>query len=196
MISIHFLFLSFMYIISTRLDISSHRSRCKLSAVCSDLSQIDLHKLNSMVGHSQEYCQGIKDKGYDEPGFDVIYTLLAFHHIKDPESMMNDVIKDKYLNNGGRIIVMDYEHDDAKQIFHPEHIRIGDHYEHDGFSIDQVQEWFVNGNNRSTTKWDLDTLEISKVPFLAPVDPEEYDLVPKRIEETYNIIIATCCTSA
>ena len=149
-----------------------------------------------MVGHSEENCHGIKDRWYEEPGFDVIYTLLAFHHIKDPESMMNDVIKDKYLNNGGRIIVMDYEHDDTKQIFHPEHIKIGDHYEHDGFSIDRVQEWFVNGNNRSTTKWDLDTLEISTVPFLAPVDPDEYDLVPKRKEETYNIIIATCCTSA
>ena len=41
----------------------------------------------------------------------------------------------------------------------------------------EKKEWFVNGNNRSTTKWDLDTLEISKVPFLAPVDPDEHDLV-------------------
>ena len=148
-----------------------------------------------MVGHSHSYCQGIKDKWYEDPGFDVIYTLLAFHHIKDPEFMMNDVIKNKYLNNGGRIIMMDYEHDDTKQIFHPEHIKIGDYYEHDGFSIDQIREWFEKGNKSSTSKWDLDTLEIFRVPFLSPVDPDECNLVPKRREETYNIILATCCTA-
>ena len=148
-----------------------------------------------MVGQSHESCQGVKDKFFEEPGFDVLYTLLAFHHIKDPEKMMNDVIKNKYLNHGGRIIVMDYEHDDTKQVFHPVHIKIGEHYEHDGFSKAQLREWFEKGNKSSTLKWDLDTLEIFKVPFLFPVDPDDCNLVPKRIEETYNIIVATCCTT-
>ena len=43
-------------------------------------------------------------------------------------------------------------------------------------------------------KWDLDTLRISKVPFLCPVDPIWFNIVPKRVEETYNMLMITCCT--
>ena len=128
-------------------------------------------------------------------GFDILYTLLAFHHIKNPEQMLNEVLKEKFLNNGGRIIVMDYEYDDTKQIFHPAHLKVGEHYEHDGFSEGEVRGWFEKSNEcNCKVRWDLATFEVTKVPFLAPVDPDFLDLIPKVNEETYNIIIATCCT--
>ena len=164
----------------------------KMSAICKDLSKIDLERINSIVGSKLDPKE---DK--DNKGFDLVYTLLAFHHIETPEKLLNEILKGKYLNPGGRIVVMDYENDKTKQIFHPVHLKVGQHYEHDGFSEAEVYNWFERGNNDdSKRKWNLETLEITKVPYLAPVDPDFLDLVPKRKAETYNLLVATCCTVA
>jgi SAM-dependent methyltransferase len=80
-----------------------------------------------------------------DTGFDLIYALLAFHHLKTPETMLNQVLKDNYLNPGGRILIMDYERDPMKQIFHPIHLINGEHYEHDGFTEKIVRDWFEKG---------------------------------------------------
>ena len=73
----------------------------------------------------------------------------------------------------------------------------GDHYEHDGFSEKEIFDWFEKGNmGNSLKKWDLKTLEITKVPFIKPVDPARSDLIPKRIDETYTMLMITCCTKS
>ena len=71
----------------------------------------------------------------------------------------------------------------------------GEHYEYDGFVEKTVRDWFKRGNLSvdSKKKWDLETLEITKVPMVIPVDPVWMDLIPKRIEETYNMLTITCC---
>ena len=52
--------------------------------------------------------------------------MLAFHHLNNPQKMLNEVLKENYLNPGGRILIMDYEYDPKKQIFHPVHLIKGD----------------------------------------------------------------------
>ena len=69
----------------------------------------------------------------------------------------------------------------------------GVHYEHDGFTEATVRQWFAQGNMDNPNKvWDLDHLEITRVPLLCPVDPDFRDLVPERKEEVYNILVITC----
>ena len=60
---------------------------------------------------------------------------------------------------------MDYEHEPKKQIFHPVHLIKGEHYEHDGFVEKNVREWFEKGNAGSEKKWDLSSLNITRVAF-------------------------------
>ena len=104
-------------------------SEAKVSAQLADLDQIDLATLNGMTG-------GGKEK---EDGFDLIYSLLAFHHIPDPCRMLNGVLKDKFLKQGGRIVLMDYEQDPDKQIFHPVHLKQA---LFDCPSVSQSEFWF------------------------------------------------------
>ena len=99
-------------------------------------SEIDLKQLNSSI------TTDVKNL---DTGFDLIFALLAFHHLKSPETMLNQVLKDNYLNPGGRILIMDYERDPKKQIFHPIHLINGEHYEHDGFTEKIVRDWFEKG---------------------------------------------------
>lgn len=168
---------------------SDYKEYFKMTAVNADLSQIDLETLNSMVGGVSKPVKGIKNEG-----FDLVYTLLAFHHIKEPEKMLNNALKDKYINPGGRMVLMDYEHDETKQTYHPPPLKIVEHFEYDGFSESEIRGWFENGNDStSTRKCDLSTLEITRVPFLDPVDPEDEDLIPKRKVETHTMFVATCC---
>ena len=171
-----------------RLD---NQTQIKMSAVCTDLSKISLATLNDTM----VFCKADDLAHEIQTGFDVVYSLLTFHHIERPEFILNEVLKDEYLNNGGRIILMDYEHDKTKQIFHPEHLKEGEHYEHDGFVEKDVRKWFKKGNHgKSKKKWDLKTLDIKKVPYLAPVDPDWEELVPERKLEIYNMFVVTCCT--
>ena len=61
--------------------------------------------------------------------FDVVYSLLAFHHLPYPCRTINQVLKDQYLREtGGRVVIMDYEQDPNKQIFHPVHLKKGQAY--------------------------------------------------------------------
>merc|ERR1711992_47507 len=120
-----------------------------MDAICTDLSQTN--------------ASGVKNL---DSGFDLIYALLAFHHLKNPETMLNKYLKENYLNPGGRVLIMDYEQDPTKQIFHPIHLIKGEHYEYDGFIQEEIIDWFKKGNlGNSLKKWDLETLNISKVPF-------------------------------
>ena len=48
------------------------------------------------------------------------------------------------------------------------------------------------GASGSSKEWDLETLNIARVPFLFPVDPIFANLVPKREEETYAMLMITC----
>ena len=166
-------------------------SGVKMTAICSDLGQISLESLNSTI--SNIYNENVEPK----KGFDIIFTLLAFHHLKDPEKMLNQVLKE-YLNPGGRILIMDYEQEPMKQKFHPVHLVQGKHYEHDGFVEKTVQDWFKKGNSlmESRKKWDLESLEITKVPFLKPVNPKWKDLIPKRKQENHTMLMITCCTNS
>ena len=70
------------------------KSKVKMAAICSDLGQINLQTLNSTI--SSIYKENVNAK----KEFDIIYTMLAFHHLKNPEEMLNQVLKEIYLNPG------------------------------------------------------------------------------------------------
>ena len=59
------------------------KSGVKMAAICADLRQINLQTLNSTI--SSFYNEDVNAK----KEFDIIYTMLAFHHLKNPEEMLN-----------------------------------------------------------------------------------------------------------
>ena len=59
------------------------KSGVKMAAICADLGQINLQTLNSKI--SSFYNEDVNAK----KEFDIIYTMLAFHHLKNPEDMLN-----------------------------------------------------------------------------------------------------------
>ena len=120
--------------------------------------------------------------------FDVIYSLLTMHHLQNPRDVANRVLRDEFLKKGGRLVLMDYERDPTKQIFHPVHLKEGVHYEHDGFTEEIMKEWFSEGGD----SWDLKELQVTKVPIVTPVDPDYEELIPRRQVETYNLLMTTC----
>ncbi len=68
-----------------------------------------------------------KDKAVTGP-FDLIYSVMAFHHIKDIRPLLDYC--HELLNPGGRLLVIDLDAEDGS--FHnPE-----SHYEHKGFGRD------------------------------------------------------------
>ena len=89
--------------------------------------------------------------------------------------------------------MIDYEKEPEKQTFHPEHLKEGVHFEHDGFTEKKMRSWFIEGNeDTGKVKWDLTELRVTKIPVLKPVDPDYADLDPPRKEEVYNLLMATC----
>lgn len=70
--------------------------------------------------------------------FDLIISSMAFHHLKEPETML---IKLKsYLKEGGKIAIVDLDTEDGS--FHPDPKAMG--VQHFGFAENQLQKWAEN----------------------------------------------------
>merc|ERR1712216_935902 len=76
--------------------------------------------------------------------FDLIFSLLAFHHIRDVESMVQRLRK-HHLNPGGRLLIVDLGATPNVRRFHKPHEQVGEHYEHDGFKESVVRSLFADG---------------------------------------------------
>mmetsp|Transcript_7410 Transcript_7410/g.18961 ORF Transcript_7410/g.18961 Transcript_7410/m.18961 type:complete len:177 (-) Transcript_7410:183-713(-) len=74
------------------------------------------------------------------PKFDMIFSLLAFHHIPDADGMASRLLE--HLKPGGRLLVCDLLATPNVRRFHKPHEIVGEHYEHDGFAKSAVQSWF------------------------------------------------------
>jgi len=73
--------------------------------------------------------------------FDVIFSLLAMHHIKDVSVLVRQLGR-QHLNPGGRLLVVDLEATANVRRFHKPQDQMGEHYEHDGFDEATVRSWF------------------------------------------------------
>mmetsp|Transcript_54235 Transcript_54235/g.115756 ORF Transcript_54235/g.115756 Transcript_54235/m.115756 type:complete len:249 (-) Transcript_54235:187-933(-) len=73
--------------------------------------------------------------------FDLIVSLLAFHHIPKPEEALHNLVK-SHVNPGGRVAVIDLVANDNVRRFHKPEEKIPDHYEYDGFSKETVEAWY------------------------------------------------------
>ena len=67
--------------------------------------------------------------------FDLILSSMAFHHLKDPASMINKLKKN--LRPGGVLAVIDLDKEDGS--FHSDPANMGVH--HFGFSEESNREW-------------------------------------------------------
>jgi SAM-dependent methyltransferase len=114
--------------------------------------------------------------------FDLIFSMLAFHHVPDPAGLVQDLAK-HYLNPGGRLVVLDLEATENIRSFHPKHMELGVHYEHDGFSEATARGWFDPAQG-----WLADSVDVTRVPFDKQVD-KEWD-ASEPIDE-YNMMLVT-----
>lgn len=71
--------------------------------------------------------------------FDLIFSLLAFHHIPNVPSTVVELLG--HLNAGGRLLIADLLATSNVRRFHKPEETIGTDYEHDGFTKHEVQEW-------------------------------------------------------
>ena len=67
--------------------------------------------------------------------FDVIISSMAFHHLSDPQAMLNKL--KSYLRPNGKIFIIDLDEEDGT--FHPDNIGMG--VKHYGFSQNKLAKW-------------------------------------------------------
>ena len=153
-------------------------ARTKVSALCVDLGEMDAISLKNMAKSSEKSGER----------FDVIYSLLTLHHVPNPADLLNKVLKERFLNpKGGRIVLVDYERDPEKQSFHPEHLKEGVHFEHDGFTEEQMRSWFTQ-DNEGDIRWNVEELQVTRMQVLKPVDPAD----TARKDEVHNLLMVNC----
>ena len=71
--------------------------------------------------------------------FDLIFSMLCFHHLKDCGAQVKDLAQ--HLNPGGRLVVVDLEATANVRLFHKKDELVGEHYEHDGLPVFDLQRW-------------------------------------------------------
>eukprot|EP00451_Oxyrrhis_marina_P017772 CAMPEP_0204345650 /NCGR_PEP_ID=MMETSP0469-20131031/26561_1 /ASSEMBLY_ACC=CAM_ASM_000384 /TAXON_ID=2969 /ORGANISM="Oxyrrhis marina" /LENGTH=211 /DNA_ID=CAMNT_0051331121 /DNA_START=67 /DNA_END=702 /DNA_ORIENTATION=+ len=75
--------------------------------------------------------------------YDLIVSLLAFHHVKDFVALANELHNN--LRPGGRLVVADLVAGDDVRLFHKPWQVCGEHYEYDGFTEQQFRDMFGSG---------------------------------------------------
>jgi len=110
--------------------------------------------------------------------FDLIVSLLAFHHVRDVPSLVKQ-LGQQHLSPGGRLLVVDLEATPNVRSFHKPQGRVGEHYEHDGFREVEVREWFAS---------DFGSVEYVRRPLLKKL-AEGWDRA--REEEEYQLFFAS-----
>ncbi len=90
----------------------------------------ELAQVRSLAVNLEENPQGLKGQE-----FDVIFTAMAFHHLREPKIVLN--LLKEHLSPQGRIMIVDLDKEDGS--FHPDPKAMGVH--HFGFSSEQWQVW-------------------------------------------------------
>jgi ubiquinone/menaquinone biosynthesis C-methylase UbiE len=87
--------------------------------------------------NTQSLCVNLEEtpESLGDRFFDVIYTAMAFHHLKRPQRTL-ELFK-KHLKNGGKVAVIDLDQEDGS--FHPDNKAMGVH--HYGFGRIELQSW-------------------------------------------------------
>lgn len=90
-------------------------------------------KLNNRhISHLQTYTGDILESDIDRQ-FDVIYSSMVMHHIKDFKSVIKKLVS--YLKTNGKLIIVDLLPDNGD--FHRNHSEFDGHH---GFSINEMVE--------------------------------------------------------
>ena len=90
-------------------------------------------KLNNRhISHLQTYTGDILESDIDRQ-FDVIYSSMVMHHIKDFKSVIKKLVS--YLKTNGKLIIVDLLPDNGD--FHRDHSEFDGHH---GFSINEIVE--------------------------------------------------------
>lgn len=101
--------------------------------------------------------------------FDLIYSMLAFHHVPDPAKLVH-TLATNYLNpHGGRLVILDLEATPNVRQFHPKHMELGVHYEYDGFDETTVLSWLDPADG-----WSTNSVEVTRVAF-DKLTPEDWE---------------------
>jgi 2-polyprenyl-3-methyl-5-hydroxy-6-metoxy-1,4-benzoquinol methylase len=77
----------------------------------------------------------LEDEELNNEKFDLIISSMAFHHLKNPASMLLKL--SRYLNPQGIIAIIDLDQEDGS--FHPDPKNMGVH--HFGFNESQTLDW-------------------------------------------------------
>ncbi|CAM9170487.1 unnamed protein product [Phaeothamnion confervicola] len=72
-------------------------------------------------------------------GFDLIYSLMTFHHLKKPDETA--AILALYLKPGGRLIILDVEATANAEHFHPAGAKLFEHYHSVGVAATEARCW-------------------------------------------------------
>lgn len=85
----------------------------------------------------QALCTNLEDSSQELNGqcFDVIYTAMAFHHLKSPMETLK--LFKQQLKPEGKVAVIDLDQEDGS--FHPDNEGMGVH--HYGFGREELQTW-------------------------------------------------------
>ena len=89
----------------------------------------------------------------DYAKFDLIITSMAFHHLKDPKSMVKK-FKDMLLPNGA-IAIIDLDEEDGT--FHPDPKNMGVY--HFGFSENVTENWAQSLNFKNHSREIINTIK-------------------------------------
>lgn len=76
----------------------------------------------------------LEESDLDEK-FDLVVSSMAFHHLNDPNKVLNKLKRN--LNPGGKIVVVDLDEEDGT--FHPDNAGMG--VKHFGFSKETLENW-------------------------------------------------------
>lgn len=85
--------------------------------------------------------------------FDLIVTSMAFHHLKNPESMMTKL--KNLLKREGILAIIDL--DEELGDFHPDPKNMGVH--HFGFSNGTTDKWAILAKFKTYTRENIDTIK-------------------------------------
>ncbi|MDD4974522.1 MAG: class I SAM-dependent methyltransferase [Bacteriovorax sp.] len=77
----------------------------------------------------------LEEQEFDEDGFDLIISSMAFHHLKEPAKMILKL--KKLLSPDGILAIIDLDAEDGS--FHPDPKQMGVH--HFGFAKETIQSW-------------------------------------------------------
>eukprot|EP00933_Yihiella_yeosuensis_P011796 TRINITY_DN119500_c0_g1_i1.p1 TRINITY_DN119500_c0_g1~~TRINITY_DN119500_c0_g1_i1.p1 ORF type:complete len:293 (-),score=67.87 TRINITY_DN119500_c0_g1_i1:213-971(-) len=120
--------------------------------------------------------------------FDMIFSLLAFHHVKDVPLLIQQLRQ--HLNPGGRLLVVDLEASDHVRRFHKPTDNLGEHYEHDGFSEETVRHWFARRCSVKNVA-SFGVVDFVRHPIRKKLDEGWLKGGPEEEYEDYNLFFAS-----